>query len=86
MLNIDTESEFIFTEGCYGIVEKKFLHWLDTLIVVQSFLAVFTAIALIGSSCWIRSIRRSAIRELNYKSQIKNSKLNYAPHFHPVKI
>lgn len=61
MLNIDTESEFIFSEGCYGIVEKKFLHWLDTLIVVQSFLAVFTAIALIGSSCWIRSIRRSAI-------------------------
>ena len=62
-INYETERDLMFTQPCHQIVEATFLHWLDTLIVVQSFLAVFTLISLIGSSCWIRSLRRAAIRE-----------------------
>jgi hypothetical protein len=61
MVNYETERDLIFTQPCYEIVEATFLHWLDTLIVVQAFLAVFTLISLVGSSCWIRSLRRAAI-------------------------
>lgn len=61
MLNYVTEEELMNHDGCFDIVESRFLHWLDTLIVVQSFLAIFTFIALAGSSCWIRSIRKGAI-------------------------
>lgn len=60
-LNFETELEYIYPDGCFKIVEAQFLHWLDTLIVVQVFLAIFTLIALVGSSCWIRKTRRGAI-------------------------
>ena len=64
-LNFETELEYIYPDGCFKIVEAQFLHWLDTLIVVQVFLAIFTLIALVGSSCWIRKTRRGAIRKFS---------------------
>jgi len=73
MLNytVAADRQYLYRDGCFDIVQSKFLHWLDTLIVVQSFLAVFTFIALVGSSCWIRTIRKGAIRKFT-KNMPKN--------------
>lgn len=60
-LSIDNESEYINQAGCHGIIESVFLHWLDTLIVVQAFIAIFTTIALGGSAYWIRRARSQRI-------------------------
>lgn len=58
-LNWKEESEFIYARGCHDIVDAAFVHWLDTLIVIQCFLVLCTIIALFGSSIWIRQYRQA---------------------------
>lgn len=53
-LNWAEEGSFIYQNGCRDLVEVAFLHWLDTLIVIQSFLGLYAAIALLGTLVWIR--------------------------------
>ena len=58
---MEDEEAYINSAGCHAIIESVFLHWLDTLIVVQAFIAIFTTIAICGSAYWIRRARSQRI-------------------------
>lgn len=60
-LNITSEKDLINQSGCTAQVKTVFLHWLDTLIVIQFSMAVFTFIGIVGSAVWIRSKRQRAV-------------------------
>jgi len=60
-LSVEDEEAYINSAGCHAIIESVFLHWLDTLIVVQAFIAIFTTIAICGSAYWIRRARSQRI-------------------------
>jgi len=60
-LDTRNETEFINQVGCTSQVKHVFLHWLDTLIVIQICMAIFTFVGIVGSAVWIRSRRQRAV-------------------------
>ena len=62
-LDTRNETEYINQVGCTSQVKHVFLHWLDTLIVIQISMAIFTFIGIVGSAIWIRSRRQRAVRK-----------------------
>ena len=68
------ETELINQVGCTSQVKHVFLHWLDTLIVIQISMAIFTFVGIVGSAVWIRSRRQRAVRK--YTVPGRNAKNN----------
>lgn len=74
-LDTRNETEFINQVGCTSQVKHVFLHWLDTLIVIQISMAIFTFVGIVGSAVWIRSRRQRAVRE--YTVRVNMPKIIY---------
>ena len=69
------ETELINQVGCTSQVKHVFLHWLDTLIVIQISMAIFTFVGIVGSAVWIRSRRQRAVRK--FTIPVEMSKITY---------
>ena len=69
-LDTRNETEYINQVGCTSQVKHVFLHWLDTLIVIQISMAIFTFVGIVGSAVWIRSRRQRAVRKYNVREYL----------------